>query len=166
MKDCVGSEVEASSCVCDTLTYIILLQAACADPAQGSVILLENLRPGLNRLSCLFIWQPASVSLAGAHIPCPLVQGFHIEEEGKNEAKEKVCGLQQSKHSSCRPEILQSCWSAESQGRRGEGQGVSSLIGAQLGTLNIGCLALQPFRPSWETSMSMMLLALPTEQLA
>mmetsp|Transcript_85559 Transcript_85559/g.205083 ORF Transcript_85559/g.205083 Transcript_85559/m.205083 type:complete len:688 (+) Transcript_85559:88-2151(+) len=43
LKDCVGSEVEA----------------ACADPAQGSVILLENLR-------------------------------FHIEEEGKNEAKEKA----------------------------------------------------------------------------
>ncbi|CAK8992046.1 unnamed protein product [Durusdinium trenchii] len=43
LKDCVGSEVEA----------------ACADPAAGSVILLENLR-------------------------------FHIEEEGKNEAKEKA----------------------------------------------------------------------------
>ncbi|CAE7537830.1 PGK2 [Symbiodinium sp. CCMP2456] len=43
LKDCVGSEVEA----------------ACADPEPGSVILLENLR-------------------------------FHIEEEGKNEAKEKA----------------------------------------------------------------------------
>eukprot|EP00933_Yihiella_yeosuensis_P028589 TRINITY_DN22438_c0_g1_i1.p1 TRINITY_DN22438_c0_g1~~TRINITY_DN22438_c0_g1_i1.p1 ORF type:complete len:785 (-),score=226.03 TRINITY_DN22438_c0_g1_i1:153-2372(-) len=43
LKDCVGSEVEA----------------ACADPEKGSVILLENLR-------------------------------FHIEEEGKNEAKEKA----------------------------------------------------------------------------
>eukprot|EP00930_Biecheleria_cincta_P028759 TRINITY_DN2004_c0_g1_i1.p1 TRINITY_DN2004_c0_g1~~TRINITY_DN2004_c0_g1_i1.p1 ORF type:complete len:726 (-),score=175.82 TRINITY_DN2004_c0_g1_i1:230-2407(-) len=43
LKDCVGSEVEA----------------ACADPKPGSVILLENLR-------------------------------FHIEEEGKNEAKEKA----------------------------------------------------------------------------
>jgi len=43
LKDCVGPEVEA----------------ACADPAQGSVILLENLR-------------------------------FHLEEEGKNEAKEKA----------------------------------------------------------------------------
>jgi len=43
LKDCCGSEVEA----------------ACADPTPGSVILLENLR-------------------------------FHIEEEGKNEAKEKA----------------------------------------------------------------------------
>jgi len=43
LKDCCGSDVEA----------------ACADPKPGSVILLENLR-------------------------------FHIEEEGKNEAKEKA----------------------------------------------------------------------------
>merc|ERR1719242_2182785 len=43
LNDCVGPDIEA----------------ACADPAPGSVILLENLR-------------------------------FHIEEEGKNEAKEKA----------------------------------------------------------------------------
>lgn len=61
------------------------VQAACADPAAGSVILLENLS---------WDFRHRCTDMCGEHGE---FSGFHIEEEGKNEAKEKARRMQ-TKH--------------------------------------------------------------------
>ena len=99
------------SCICMNLHAALAMlscqeppetgfQAACADPEPGSVILLENLSWRLKT-------QEQHIDFAIQHTTAcrgifvrffvevmfrVCAQGFHIEEEGKNEAKEKARG--------------------------------------------------------------------------